>query len=52
MTDRTEDDRITEIPHNRALYEQAACALTAPDTLPPEAVQASDPYENEDNDNA
>jgi hypothetical protein len=48
MTDRTEDDRITMVPSNRVIYENAACMLTAPDTIPPpEPVDATDPYEIE-----
>jgi hypothetical protein len=46
MTDN--DDRITEVPENREAYENAACAITAPKTIPPEVVEASDPYENDD----
>jgi hypothetical protein len=42
-----EDDRVTEVPEDRNAYEFAACVITAPDTIPPEAVEASDPYEIE-----
>jgi hypothetical protein len=39
--------RDTEVPEDRNAYEFAACVATAPATIPPEAVEASDPYEIE-----
>lgn len=31
------EDRQTDVPEDRNAYELAACALTAPATIPPEA---------------
>lgn len=45
-----ENDRITEVPENREAYENAACALTAPATIPPEAVDDDDDYDDDDYD--
>jgi len=44
------DDRQTDVPDDPETYAFAARMLTAPKTIPaPEAVQASDPYETDDN---